>query len=46
MALRGKLKQARQLLAVGRIHGASAHREVMAVHRHVATVDRDNRCNE
>ena len=46
MSLGGELKQARQLLAIGRIHGASANREVMAVHRHVTAVDRDNRCHE
>ena len=46
MSFSGELEQARQLLTVGRVHGASANREVMAVHRHVTAVDRDNRCNE
>ncbi len=34
-----QFKQPRQLLAVGRVHGAGTNREVVPVNRHIPTVD-------
>jgi hypothetical protein len=41
--LGSELEQARQLLAVGGVHGAGAYREVVAVDRDIAAADADQR---